>query len=197
MILSIDIFALPSKSILPRSASCWSSGSNDIKLTMYWVSQEGTADVDNSGKKLNLGTGPKTSTLKSCSGKVLANVDAATLAKAKMEGTIKLANGQTYNLGSRNDCFQNTDDWGVGSTGRALVPFVSVAVNDNTLKSKTILVDELVGVELPTGQIHNGCVRVDDSGWSFGNCQIDFLVGTYELYQNIKLSTKVSVSIKD
>ncbi|KAJ1557073.1 hypothetical protein HK096_009253 [Nowakowskiella sp. JEL0078] len=192
--LLTEISAYARKS--PRAASCWSSGGKDIKLTMYWVAQEGSNDVDNDGNKLSLGSGPKTSSLKSCSGKVLAKVDESTLEKALMEGTIKLLNGKTYNLGIRDDCFEVTKNWGVGSFGKALVPFVSVAVNDKSLKRKTLYVEELDGLKLPNGITHNGCVRVDDRGWSFGNCQIDFLVGTYANYLKIKLPSKVSVSVK-
>ncbi|KAJ1537208.1 hypothetical protein HK096_002337 [Nowakowskiella sp. JEL0078] len=154
--LFTEISAYSRKS--PRAATCWSSGGTDIKLTMYWVSQEGSNDVDNDGKKLSLGSGPKTSSIKSCSGKVLAKVDAATLEKAIMEGTIRLLNGKTYNLGTRDDCFEVTKNWGVGSFGKELVPFVSVAVNDKSLKSKTLYVEEFDGLKLPNGNTHNGCL---------------------------------------
>lgn len=62
------------------------------------------------------------------------------------------------------------------------MPWVSVASND--LKRGTRLyVKELDQIRLPDGQVHNGCVRVDDDGWSFGKCQLDFFILQFSAFQ--------------
>jgi hypothetical protein len=41
---------------------------------------------------------------------------------------------------------------------------------------------------------HNGCVRVDDEGWSLNSCQLDWFVLMYETYAEI--ANKVGESVK-
>lgn len=100
-----------------------------------------------------------------------------------------LANGDLINLapgytnrfiliGQKNRR-QNIFGWGAGLQN--LQPYVSVAANDLAL-NQTFFVRELNGLRLGNGQIHNGCVRVDDDGWSFGGCQMDLFVVSYVDY---------------
>ena len=41
------------------------------------------------------------------------------------------------------------------------------------------------GKEFPNGNIHNGCLRVDDTGWSFGDNQIDFFIALKSYWEEI------------
>ncbi|ORX64401.1 hypothetical protein K493DRAFT_309578 [Basidiobolus meristosporus CBS 931.73] len=149
----------------------------EVKMTYYWVSEE--SDF----------AGPKNIQLRSCSGEVLATVNRQFAASARMEGTAILGNGKVINLqcdcNGGYSCFSFIDEklypYGQGNKHNVLVPFVSVAANDISYGT-TLMVEQLKGIKLPNGQIHNGCVRVDDQGWSFGDNQIDFMVGIKKYY---------------
>jgi hypothetical protein len=107
-----------------------------------------------------------------------------------MEGTGLLKNGVMVNLDSGKNTFlkvnRKSSPYGLGNSDENhLVPWVSVASND--LKHGTKLyVKELHGVKLPDGKVHNGCVRVDDQGWSFGGCQLDFFVLQFTAYEKLE-----------
>ncbi|KAJ1980773.1 hypothetical protein H4R35_000995, partial [Dimargaris xerosporica] len=73
----------------------------------------------------------------------------------------------------------------IGSEGKILELFTSVA--SNSLDKGTILyLADLDGVELPGGDTHNGCVSVDDDGWSKGDeAWIDWYVGSEANYRTL------------
>lgn len=106
-----------------------------------------------------------------------------------MEGTGLLQNGVMVNLDSGKNTFlkvnRKSSPFGLGSSdNNHLDPWVSVASND--LKHGTkLFIKELKGLKLPDGKVHNGCVRVDDEGWSFGSCQLDFFVLQFTAYQKL------------
>lgn len=106
-----------------------------------------------------------------------------------MEGTGLLKNGKMVNLGESSSVFMQVDrkesPYGLGSNGNALQPWVSVAANDIKRGTK-LYIKEFDGLKLPDGKVHNGCVRVDDEGWSFDGCQIDFFVLQYSAYVSLK-----------
>lgn len=168
-------------------------------LTQYWIPKEGDKDMLNDGKTVTL-TGSKSKTLKTDSGKTIAKVSKTTYEKFQMEGTGLLSNGVMVNLDSSKDTFMTVDrkdhPYGLGDDDSvSLVPWVSVASND-IKRGTTLYVKELDGVKLPDGKTHNGCVRVDDKGWSFNGCQLDFFVLQYTAYQKLEniLPDKVTVS---
>lgn len=119
-----------------------------------------------------------------------------------MEGTGLLQNGVIVNLDDGDDTFMKLDrkksPYGLGSDGNSLTPWVSVASNDLKYGSK-LFIKELKGVKLPDGKVHNGCVRVDDEGWSFGGCQLDFFVLQFSAYQKLNdlIPEKVTVTEND
>ncbi|ORZ21212.1 hypothetical protein BCR42DRAFT_368947 [Absidia repens] len=169
-------------------------------LTFYWIPKEGDSDMTNDGRTVTL-DGPKTKDLMGTDGKSIAKVAEITYDKFQMEGTGLLENGILVNLGGSKDKFQKvdrtSDPFGIGSNENPLTPWVSVASND--LKRGTLLyVKELDGVQLPYGQVHNGCVRVDDEGWSFGKCQIDFFTLQFSAYKDLdnKIPEKVTCMYK-
>jgi hypothetical protein len=84
-----------------------------------------------------------------------------------------LENGDLINLDNSTNSFikvgkpgRVNNVFGLGSGSQNLVPFISVAANDLPLGQK-LYIPELDGVNLGGGMTHNGCVRVDDDGWSF------------------------------
>jgi hypothetical protein len=119
-----------------------------------------------------------------------------------MEGTGLLKNGVMVNLDEGKNTFMKVNrkdtPYGVGNDGNSLTPWVSVASNDLKHGSK-LFIKELKGVKLPDGKTHNGCVRVDDQGWSFGGCQLDFFVLQFSAYQKLNdlIPEKVTVTEDD
>lgn len=191
-------FARPVTEHKRAVSSCYKSAG----LTQYWIPKEGDTDMTNDGEIVTL-SGSKTKELKTDDGKTIAKVSSTTYDKFQMEGTGLLANGVMVNLASSKDTFMQVDrgsnPYGLGSeTDVSLVPWVSVASNDIPLGTKLYL-EELDGVKLPDGKTHNGCVRVDDEGWSFDDCQIDFFVLQYSAYEELKnvLPSTVTVSQKE
>ncbi|ORE05314.1 hypothetical protein BCV72DRAFT_141957 [Rhizopus microsporus var. microsporus] len=171
-------------------------------LTMYWIPKEGDPDMLNNGKVVKL-TGSKTKKLKTTDGDTIAKVSKVTYEKFQMEGTGLLKNGVMVNLDHGDDTFLKVDrgdhPYGLGGDDdNSLVPWVSVASNDVDVGTK-LYVKELDGVKLPDGKTHNGCVRVDDEGWSFGGCQLDFFTLQFTAYQKLehKLPNKVTVEKKN
>ncbi len=47
------------------------------------------------------------------------------------------------------------------------------------------------GTKLPNGKTHNGCTRVDDVSWSFGNGQIDWYVLKEANYEKLNAESSV------
>ncbi|KAI8988135.1 hypothetical protein BDF20DRAFT_853975 [Mycotypha africana] len=158
------------------------------RITQYWIPKEGDKDMTNDGKSVTL-TGSKTKSLKDKKGRTIEKVAKITYEKFQMEGTGLLKSGKLVNLDSGNDKFMELDrsktPYGLGSNGNGLQPWVSVAAND-IKKGTTLYVKELDGLKLPDGKIHNGCVRVDDEGWSFDGCQLDFFVLQFTAYQELQ-----------
>lgn len=120
-----------------------------------------------------------------------------------MEGTGLLKDGVMVNLDEGNDTFlkvnRKKDPYGIGSEDDVpLVPWVSVASNDLDRGTK-LYVKELDGQKLPDGKTHNGCVRVDDEGWSFDDCQLDFFVLEFSAYKKLdnEIPETVTVEKKD
>ena len=177
-------------------------------LTKYWIPIEGQMDMGDwlpseggsykEERKLNGGARNKQMWV--CKGGQCGSgkekgpvVDYHMFTKCNEEGSC-VVGGKLYNL--YTDALEpiNNPDaskvvfykppnavWGVGNKGNALVPFVSVAVNQNQFPYGTKLrIPALQGKRMPTGVVHNGCVRADDVGPRIGTNKIDFFVGKYE-----------------
>jgi hypothetical protein len=53
------------------------------------------------------------------------------------------------------------------------------------------MVKQMKGTKLPNGKTHNGCTRVDDVSWSFGNNQIDWYVLRKANYEKLNAESNV------
>jgi hypothetical protein len=49
----------------------------------------------------------------------------------------------------------------------------------------TVYVPELVGIQLPDGNYHDGCLRADDMGGAIKNAKLDFFVESFFNYKFI------------
>ena len=170
---------------------------NKTYLTNYWIPKENTKDVLNNGKEVYL-VDNEDKNIRNIDNKVIKSVSKITYQKCQMEGTCLLDN-ILINLDSNRNTFKIVDrnkyPYGLGSNNNPLKPFVSVASNDIKIGT-TLLIKELINIKLPNGMIHNGCVRVDDKGWSFDECQLDYFVVGYYFYVNMNITKYVTVSIQ-
>ena len=178
------------RSLLVISALFSISLATRAKWTYYW----------NTFEKEESGSGAKDTWLRTCNGHNIKQVTRHYAERVHMEGTGKLGDGRFVNLGdclSKCDlsagvfnCFELMDEgkytWGIGSRDNNIWPYHSVA--SNKLKyGTTVEIAQLVGVTMPgtNGQKHNGCVVVDDEGWSLENVHLDFFVGRESLYPQV------------
>ncbi|KAJ3185195.1 hypothetical protein HDU87_002763 [Geranomyces variabilis] len=175
---------------VPAGYSAW---------TNYWLAFENehpaTADVE----------------IRLCDHTPVATVNRDFAIAARMEGTAILSDGRMLNLGSKEcmahcntkgfstgdfDCFEWVTDtfnypYGLGTqvAGQPpipLQPYISVASND--LPTGAIFhVPEIDGMTIigfnGIQYTHNGCVRIDDVGWSLTEHHCDFFafkIGNYK-----------------
>ncbi|KAL0083962.1 hypothetical protein F4703DRAFT_1857817 [Phycomyces blakesleeanus] len=197
-ILAATLSVLSFTSAAPMDKRAISSCYKNAYITQYWIPKEGDKDMTNNGKIVSL-TGSKTKSLKTSKGKEIAKVAPNTFDKFQMEGTGLLQNGKMVNLDDGVSSFmevnRKSSPFGHGGfNDNNLVPWVSIAANDIKAGTK-LYIKQLDGVKLSNGMTHNGCVRVDDRGWSFSGCQIDFFVLQYTSYTSLTklLPSKVSV----
>lgn len=106
-----------------------------------------------------------------------------------LQGTGKLRDGRVLNVWGhcgceRSPCFKVTgSQWGTSGSGRALLPFRTVAVDPKVIKLGTLLyVPLLEGRTMPGrapwgGYVHDGCVVADDTGGGIDGHQLDLFVG--------------------
>jgi 3D (Asp-Asp-Asp) domain-containing protein len=106
-----------------------------------------------------------------------------------IQGTGKLRDGRVVNVWGpcncpRSPCWRVTEQhWGMAGTGRALLPFRTVAVDPKLVKLGSLLhIPLLEGRTMPGrpprgGYVHDGCVVADDTGGAIRGRQIDLFVG--------------------
>jgi hypothetical protein len=75
-----------------------------------------------------------------------------------------------------------TAAWGIGSQHQALEPLRSVAMNVEALRGKSVYLAPFDGFAVPAergvgGFVHDGCFRVDDESYSFGEEGLDIFLG--------------------
>src|SRR5262249_49056806 len=114
------------------------------------------------------------------------------LRQLAMEGTGLLTDGRLLNFDARCvcswegvACFKEVTDgrtWGIGVDDRALVPFRSVAVDNEVIATGArIYVPDLDGLVMPGerpwgGFVHDGCLVADDRGSAINGQHLDFFV---------------------
>ncbi|KAL0080022.1 hypothetical protein F4703DRAFT_1741104 [Phycomyces blakesleeanus] len=173
-----------------------------VEFSQFWIPKEDEWDETNNGVRVYLNGGPEIH-LKDSKNNVLGSVSATMWNRCNMEGTCLLKNGDLVNLGQELGTFdiighsgRKQNLFGLGSGPQNLVPFVSVASNDLPY-GQTLYMPDLDGLDLGTGKTHNGCVRVDDTGWSFDGCQLDLFVVSYVDYLWLGLPERAHVHVVD
>jgi 3D (Asp-Asp-Asp) domain-containing protein len=107
----------------------------------------------------------------------------------KLEGSAILLDGRVLNYDGEcnygmGTCFRTLSmeehPLGVGVQNRRLEPFRSIAVDPRYIPiGAPVYVPELVGLELPDGTRHDGCLRADDMGGAIKEHKLDFFVESY------------------
>lgn len=126
----------------------------------------------------------------------LAHVTPAFAAQVAMQGTGRLRDGRLVNVASRCACGRRcfhivpaSKAWGTGGSGRALVPYRSVAVDPKVVKmGSTLYIPALDGLRMPGpagvgGFVHDGCVVAVDTGGGIDGHQLDLFVGRRAYYK--------------
>lgn len=187
LILTISLIIIIILIFRIQNNTCY-NGKGYVIFTNYWIPKEGEKDLDDNDHIIYL-NGPENVKLLDIKNNVIKMVSKITYNKFREEGTGILENGIMINLGENNNRFEivnkNIYNFGVGSNNNPLMPFVSIATNDLPINTK-LYIKELDGFILPNNKTHNGCVRVDDTGYGLKTCHIDFFVLKYLSYEYLQ-----------
>jgi 3D (Asp-Asp-Asp) domain-containing protein len=154
-----------------------------FRLTFYWQARQGKY-LDHYDRKSFFRW--KYDDLYTPNGDYIGTFHERFIAELKMEGAGWLWDGRVINWAGRcsygvGTCFvfmdRNKYPYGRGAGPRPLEPFKSIAVDRRLIQlGETLYVPEFDGMVLPTGEIHDGCVRADDVGGAIRKRLVDFFV---------------------
>lgn len=162
------------------------SEQHGFKMTYYWMARQ-----QRHLNRLDAGYSP----LYTRRGFFLGSFNNKFVRALRMEGSGWLADGTVLNYAGRcnygvGTCFEvlnrKTHPYGRGARRWPLVPFKSIAVDRRLIPlGDPVYIPELDGIRLPNNEIHDGCVRADDTGGMIKQRKIDFFVVTYDTYQAV------------
>jgi len=149
-----------------------------FRLTFYWLAYE--SDYANEKYDTSIYTRD---------GFFIGRYPEAFIYELKLEGSGVLRDGRIINYDGdchygAGTCFKTLEPGefplGRGVQNRPLEPFRSVAVDPRFIPiGATIYVPEIVGLQLPDGTRHDGCLRADDQGGAIKFHKMDFFVESY------------------
>ena len=155
-----------------------------FRLSFYWIAYE--SEYANE---------PYDTAIYTRAGYYIGSYPSAFVFELKLEGSGILRDGRVLNYDGECDygmgtCFKTLaleqHPLGAGVQGRPLVPFRSIAVDPRFIPiGATVYVPELVGVLLPDGTRHDGCLRADDMGGAIKEHKLDFFVESYNNFKFI------------
>ena len=150
----------------------------DFRLSFYWLAYES----EYANEKYNVDIYTK-------EGFWIGRYPNAFVFELKLEGSGILRDGRVLNYDGEckygiGTCFKALDldehPLGRGVQARPLEPFRSIAVDPRYIPiGSPVYVPELVGVMLPDGTLHDGCLRADDQGGAIKLHKLDFFVESY------------------
>ncbi|MBN20813.1 MAG: hypothetical protein CL678_05930 [Bdellovibrionaceae bacterium] len=169
-------------SVLLFASSFTAFGSEDLKLrnTYYYVELES----DHAGA-------PKTESILTMKGKLIAKVSPRFKKLVDIEGTGKLMDGRIINYaGQINKEVRYSvvrADYGLGVRRCKLVPFQSIAVDRKVIPlGSRVRIEETIGMELPDGTIHDGYWWAHDIGGAIKKDRVDLFIGYKKNKQILK-----------
>ena len=149
-----------------------------FRLSFYWLAYE--SEYANE---------PYDTAIYNRQGFYIGSFPSAFIFELKLEGSGILRDGRVLNYdGDCNygmgTCFKTLaleqHPLGAGVQGRPLEPFRSIAVDPRFIPiGAPVYVPELVGVLMPDGTRHDGCLRADDMGGAIKEHKLDFFVESY------------------
>src|SRR5689334_16107971 len=149
-----------------------------FRLSFYWLAYE--SEYANE---------PRDTDIYTKQGYFIGRFPSAFVYELKLEGSGILQDGRVINYAGEcnygmGTCFRTLDSrehpLGAGVQGRSLTPFRSIAVDPKMIPiGAPVYVPELVGVVMPDGTRHDGCLRADDMGGAIKNGKLDFFVESY------------------
>jgi len=155
-----------------------------FRLSFYWLAYE--SEYANE---------PYDTDIYTMDGFWIGRFPSAFVFELKLEGSGILRDGRVLNYAGQcnygmGTCFKTLSleqhPLGAGVQGRALTPFRSIAVDPRMIPiGATVYVPELVGVQMPDGTWHDGCLRADDMGGAIKNAKLDFFVESFMNYKFI------------
>jgi len=128
-------------------------------------------------------TGERTEELLTREGQLIARVAPDFRHQLDTEGSARLRDGRVVNIeeragGGMRYLVVRGAPFGVGAPGYRLVPYRTLAVDPRRIKLGTVLyIPALVGILLPTGEMHDGFGFAHDTGHGIIGNRIDIFVG--------------------
>ncbi|HZS39205.1 MAG TPA: 3D domain-containing protein [Polyangia bacterium] len=158
----------------------------DFRLSFYWLAYE--SEYANEPYDVDIYTRH---------GFFIGRFPSAFVYELKLEGSGILRDGRVLNYDGEcnygmGTCFKTLElaehPLGAGVQGRSLEPFRSIAVDPHVIPiGAPVYVPELVGLELPDGTRHDGCLRADDMGGAIKQHKLDFFVESYFNFKFLEL----------
>jgi len=128
-------------------------------------------------------TGERAEELFTREGQLIARVASDFRRQLDTEGSARLRDGRIVNIeervaGRMRYLVVRGAPFGVGAPGYRLVPYRTLAVDPRRIKLGTVLyIPALVGILLPTGEMHDGFGFAHDTGHGIIGNRIDIFVG--------------------
>ncbi|MHA1564248.1 MAG: 3D domain-containing protein [Alphaproteobacteria bacterium] len=153
-----------------RAADRHAPETHTLRISFYYLALESDYRAGNNAAFRNI------------RGHVLYQASREFVEAASIEGSAKLNNGQILNYRSRvgkEVRWMRVDaPYGIGSTGCALVPMRSAAVDPEVIRvGSKLLIAETRGIRLPDGSLHDGIWEAVDIGTSIKGKRIDLFTG--------------------
>ncbi len=116
-------------------------------------------------------------------GQLIARVTSAFKKQLDVEGSARLRDGRIVNIedrvrGQQRYVVVQNAPFGLGAPGFKLIPYRTVAVDPRRIKLGTVLyIPSLVGITLPSGELHDGFCFAHDTGHGITGNRLDLFVG--------------------
>lgn len=188
VMIGLSLFGLTLSPALPRTVNAshlaWVGHGADRPPDVSWLGQFVPTFyriLDEAAPEWS--TGPQREELLSPDGRVIARVTAAFRHQLDLEGSARLRDGRIVNIEDRRHgrfryLVVHNAPFGVGEPGFKLIPYRTVAVDPRRIKLGTVLyLPSLVGVALPSGEVHDGFCFAHDTGHGITGNRIDIFVG--------------------
>ena len=146
-----------------------------FRPTFYRILDESADEWDNSEEA--------TASLLTLDGDLIKWVAPAFKHQLEIEGSGRLSDRRIVNIERKVDgearySVVRNAPFGLGDHGYKLVPFRTLAVDPQIIPLGTVLyLPDLVGIKLPSGEVHDGFVFAHDTGAGIAGNRIDVFVG--------------------